>query len=323
MSTTSSSPVTGVGRHTLPAPADGTPRQQSRRSRFAGTSLLIPAAVVIVPLLVILVVQGFVLVTHNENLLIPGSGNRWIGFGNFIRAFTDPTLGASIWVTILYVVFGVGIEMIIGVGVALLLNGRIPGKGVIRALILIPMVITPVVAGLMWRLLLDPTSGFVNYMLGTLGLGSGHAFLANTSTALPVLIMVEVWENTPFVIIIVLAGLEALDPAPLEAAQIDGAGGWRMLAGVVLPMLRPVLAIVLLLRLIDAVKTFALVTAMTQGGPGTSTLAISYYVYQLGFQVFNIGYATTVGLIVSVAMVILMFPAATRLMGLRVRKARP
>lgn len=292
------------------------------RAALARWSLIVPAAVIIIPLLVIIVVQGFQLVTHDESLLRPGSGDIWVGWDNFVRAFQDPTLLGSIRVTLIYVVAGVAIEMVVGVGIAILLNGRMPGKGVLRALILIPMVLTPVVAGLMWRLLLDPTSGFVNYLLGILGLGSNHAFLSDPATALPAVIMVEIWQNTPFVIIIVLAGLEALDPSPFEAAQLDGAHGWKLLRNITLPMLAPVLSIVLLLRIIDAVKTFALVNTMTKGGPGTSTLAISNYVYRVGFETFDIGYATTVGFLVSVAVLIILFPTATRLMGLRIRKAR-
>ena len=297
-------------------------RRRNTRTLLARGSLLLPAAVVIVPLVLIILIQGVQLVTHSENLLRPGSADIFVGLDNFTRAFSDPNFLGSIRVTLTYVIVGVGFEMVIGVNIALLLNGRMPGKGVIRALILIPMVLTPVVAGLMWRLLLDPTSGFINYVLGVLGLGSDHAFLSDPATALPAIILVEIWQNTPFVIIIVLAGLESLDPAPFEAAQLDGAHGWRLIRHVTLPMLAPVLSIVLLLRLIDSVKTFALVNTMTKGGPGTSTLAISNYVYRLGFETFDIGYATTVGFIVSVAILILLFPAATRLMGLRIRKAR-
>lgn len=296
-------------------------KSRNARTRLAHATLLLPAAAVLVPLLAIIVVQGASLITHDENLSRPGSGTAWVGLDNFARAFTDPTLLGSIRVTVLYVIDGVGLEIILGVGIALLLNGKVPGKGVIRAIVLIPMVLTPVVAGLMWRLLLDPTSGFVNYLLGVLGLGSDHAFLSQTATALPAVIMVEVWQNTPFVIIIVLAGLESLDQSPLEAAQVDGAGRWQALRYVTLPMLSPVLTVVLLLRVIDAVKTFALIITMTQGGPGTSTLVISSYVYRTGFQTFDIGYSTTLGLIVSVAMVILLFPTAGRLMGLGGRKA--
>jgi multiple sugar transport system permease protein len=297
------------------------PRRRPLRPALARASLALPAALIIVPLLVVIVVQGVNLVTHAENLLRPGSENTFVGFDNFLRAFADPTLFGSIRVTLVYVLVGVGVELILGVSVALALHGRIPGKGVIRALVLIPMVLTPVVAGLMWRLLMDPTSGFINWFLETIGIG-GHAFLADPNTALAAVILVEIWQNTPFVVIIVLAGLESLDPSPFEAAQLDGAGGFRMLWNVTLPMLAPVLAIVVLLRVIDAVKTFALVNTMTKGGPGTSTLAISNYVYRLGFETFDIGYATTVGAIVSLVVLIVLFPTATRLMGLRIWKGR-
>lgn len=292
------------------------------KATLARLSLLIPALVIILPLLTIIFVQGAQLVTHGESLVRPGSGDKWVGMDNFIRAFQDPTLLGSIRVTLIYVITGVLVEMIVGVGIALLLHGRIPGKGIIRALILIPMVLTPVVAGLMWRLLMDPTSGFINYLLGELGLGSNHAFLSDPATALPAIILVEIWQNTPFVIIIVLAGLESLDKSPFEAAAIDGAHGWKTIRYITLPMLAPVLSVVVLLRVIDAVKTFALVNTMTKGGPGTSTLAISNYVYRVGFETFDIGYATTVGFIVSLAVLILLFPAATRLMGLKIRKGR-
>jgi len=284
------------------------------------TSLVLPAAVIIIPLLIIIVVQGIQLVTHAENLLRPDSADQFVGWDNILRALGDPTLLGSIRVTLIYVAIAVTIEMVVGVSIALALNGRIPGKGVIRALVLIPMVLTPVVAGLMWRLLLDPTSGFVNWMLDSVGIGS-YAFLSEPATALGAVILVEVWQNTPFVVIIVLAGLESLDPSPFEAAQLDGASAPRVLRHITLPMLAPVLSIVVLLRVIDAVKTFALVNTMTKGGPGTSTLAISNYVYRLGFETFDIGYATTVGFMVSLAVLIVLFPVATRLMGLRIRKA--
>ncbi|MGO2748147.1 carbohydrate ABC transporter permease [Microbacterium sp.] len=303
------------------APSRRPPRRTNWRTVRSRTSLVLPAAVIIIPLLIIIVVQGVQLVTHAENLLRPGSADQFVGWGNILRALGDPTLLGSIRVTLVYVAIAVAIEMVVGVSIALALNGRIPGKGLIRALVLIPMVLTPVVAGLMWRLLLDPTSGFINWALDAVGIGS-YAFLSEPSTALGAIILVEVWQNTPFVVIIVLAGLESLDPSPFEAAQLDGASAPRVLRHITLPMLAPVLSIVVLLRVIDAVKTFALVNTMTKGGPGTSTLAISNYVYRLGFETFDIGYATTVGFMVSLAVLIILFPVATRLMGLRIRKAK-
>ncbi|MFV0429194.1 MAG: carbohydrate ABC transporter permease [Arachnia sp.] len=270
----------------------------------------------IIPFLAIVIISGVWLSLTGENLLKPETAGNFVGLENFTRALTDPTLAQSVIVTVTYVALGVGIEMALGIAIALLMRRDFLGRGLVRALVLIPMVLTPVVAGLTWRLLMDPTSGTINWLLGSLGLGDSHAFLSNPSTALFAVIVVEVWQNTPYVIIIVLAGLESLDPAPLEAAQIDGATGWRNLIHVVLPMIRPVIAIVVLLRIIDAVKTFALIQTMTRGGPGTSTLAISNYVYRTGFEVFDIGYSSALGLVTSLALVVIIFPFARRMMGL-------
>jgi multiple sugar transport system permease protein len=290
-------------------------RKRKSRRFGQGSSLALPAAVVLLPFVLVVVVGGVWISLHAENLLKPGSGEALVGAQNYRQALHDPTLFVSLRVTLIYVLAAVTVEMILGTGIALLMRRHLPGKGLVRVLIMIPMILTPVVAGLTWRLLLDPTSGTANYLLGLVGLGSDHAFLANPSTALPAIILVDIWQNTPYVIIIVLAGLESLPSEPFEAAAIDGAHGWKLQRYLTLPMLKPVLAIVLLLRLIDAVKTFALVETMTKGGPGTSTLALSNYVYRSGFQLFNVGYSTTLGLLTSVALVVLIFPFARRLMA--------
>ena len=282
--------------------------------RLQHLSLALPAALLLIPFVLIVTIGGLWIAMHGENLLEPGSGEDFVGLGNFAQAITDPTLGTSIGVTVAYVVAAVLCETALGVGVALLMRKHFWGKGIVRSLVLIPMVLTPVVAGLTWRLLMDPTGGTVNYLLGLVGLGSDHAFLADPATALAAVILVDVWQNTPYVVIIVLAGLESLPPEPFEAAQLDGATGWKLFRHVTFPMLGPVLSIVVLLRAIDAVKTFALTQTMTKGGPGTSTLAISNYVYRVGFETFDIGYSSALGLVTSVALVVLIFPFARRLM---------
>src|SRR5699024_1403706 len=248
------------------------------RGRWTRVSLMVPAAVLFLPFLAVVLGRGFTISLYGENLLEPASADEFVGIGNYLRAFQDRTLLSSVWVTLAYMGVAVALQMLIGVGIALLMRRHFPPKAVMRALILIPMVLTPVVAGLTWRLLYDPTAGTVNWLLGVVGLGSDHAFLSNPSTALMAVTLVDVWQNTPYVIIIVLAGLEAIDSAPLEAASIDGATGSKAVWHVILPMARPVLAIVVMLRLIDAAKTFPLTQTMTEGGPGTATMAISNYV---------------------------------------------
>lgn len=284
------------------------------RQRAARLSLALPAVLLLIPFVCVVVAGGLWISLHSENLLRPGSGDALSGAANYTKAAADPVLRQSLWVTLVYVSVAVVVEVGLGTAIALLMRRQFVGKGLARVLVLLPMILTPVVAGLTWRLLLDPTSGTVNYLLGQLGLGSEHAFLANPSTALPAVILVDIWQNTPYVVIIVLAGLESLPHEPFEAAQIDGAVGYRLLRYVTLPLIRPVLAIVVLLRVIDAVKTFALAETMTKGGPGTSTLAISNYVYRTGFQLFDVGYSTTLGLVTSLALMVLIFPFAKRLM---------
>lgn len=285
-----------------------------RRAR--GWTLVLPSAAILVPFLAVILFYGVWMSMHGEKLTVPGSAGNYVGFDNFARAFSDATLRQSIWVTITYVAIAVFGQMAIGVSIALLMNRKFPGKPIVRALILIPMVLVPVVAALTWRLLMDPGNGMINWLLGQLGLGSNHAFLSDPATALFAVVLVDIWQNTPFVVIIVLAGLESLERAPFEAASLDGAHGWRMIRHITLPMLRPVLAIVVLLRVIDAAKTFALIQTMTRGGPGTSTMAISNYVYRTGFEVFDVGYAAALALLTSAALIVVIFPAARRLMGL-------
>lgn len=278
--------------------------------------MALPGAVILVPFLVVVLFYGVWMSVHGERLTVPGSADNFVGLDNFTRAFVDPTLRRSIWVTVSYVAIAVCGQMAIGVSIALLMHRNFLGKPIVRALILIPMVLVPVVAALTWRLLMDPSNGMINWFLGEIGLGSSHAFLSDPATALFAVVLVDVWQNTPFVVIIVLAGLESLEASPFEAASLDGAHGWRMIRHITLPMLSPVLAIVVLLRVIDAAKTFALIQTMTRGGPGTSTMAISNYVYRTGFEVFDVGYAAALALLTSAALVVVIFPAARRLMGL-------
>lgn len=289
-------------------------RRRPRRAR--GWTLALPGAVILVPFLVVVLFYGVWMSVHGERLTVPGSADNFVGLDNFTRAFVDPTLRRSIWVTVSYVAIAVCGQMAIGVSIALLMHRNFLGKPIVRALILIPMVLVPVVAALTWRLLMDPSNGMINWFLGEIGLGSSHAFLSDPATALFAVVLVDVWQNTPFVVIIVLAGLESLEASPFEAASLDGAHGWRMIRHITLPMLSPVLAIVVLLRVIDAAKTFALIQTMTRGGPGTSTMAISNYVYRTGFEVFDVGYAAALALLTSAALVVVIFPAARRLMGL-------
>lgn len=274
-----------------------------------------PALTIIIVASLAITATAIYLVTHTYNLV--GSQGAWIGWDNLDRLIHDPLILGTLQVTVEFVVGAVVLELVVGTGIALLLQNSFPGRRLVRSLILIPMVVSPIVVGLTWRMLLDPSAGLVNYFLGHLGLGGGHAFLANRHTALAAVVIVDCWQWTPFVVIIALAGLEALDQEPFEAARVDGANAFQILRYVTLPMLRPVLAIAALLRTIDAIKSFPLIYTMTNGGPGTTTMTTNLYAYRSGFVDFNLSYASTLGLAISVIATIILIPIATRLLGFR------
>lgn len=287
-------------------------RHGQRWQRF---TLGAPALAIIIVASLSITATAIYLVTHTYNLV--GSQGQSIGWDNFNRLIHDPLILGTLQVTAEFVIGAVALELVVGTGIALLLQRAFPGRRLARSLILIPMVVSPIVVGLTWRMLLDPSAGLANYFLGHLGLGGGHAFLANRHTALAAVVIVDFWQWTPFVVIIVLAGLEALALEPFEAARVDGANAFQTLRYVTLPMLRPVLAIAALLRTIDAVKSFPLIYTMTNGGPGTTTMTTNLYAYRSGFVNFNLSYASTVGLAVSVITTIILIPIATRLLGFR------
>jgi multiple sugar transport system permease protein len=177
------------------------------------------------------------------------------------------------------------------VGLAILMNQNIVGKGLVKTLFLLPMVATPVAVGLIWVLIYEPNIGIANVFLEKLGL-PGQEWLTSQSLVMPSLIFIDIWEWTPMIALIVLAGLVSLPKDPYEAAMIDGANTWQSFTKITLPLLKPTLYSAVLLRMIDALKTFDIIYATTQGGPGTSSQTINIYGYVLGFQYFKIGQAS-------------------------------
>jgi multiple sugar transport system permease protein len=298
-----------------PAVAPRRKRGGQRGQRLQRFALGAPALTIIIVASLGITTTAIYLVTHTYNLV--GSQGHWIGWDNLDRLIHDPLILGTLRVTAEFVVGALVLELVVGTGIALLLQHAFPGRRLVRSLILIPMVVSPIVVGLTWRMLLDPSAGLVNYFLGHLGLGEKYAFLANRHTALAAVVIVDFWQWTPFIVIVVLAGLEALEHEPFEAARVDGANAFQTLRYVTLPMLRPVLAIATLLRTVDAIKSFPLIYTMTNGGPGTTTMTTNLYAYRSGFVNFNLSYASTIGLAISVITTIILIPIATRLLGFR------
>lgn len=219
-------------------------------------------------------------------------GWQFIGLGNFAMILrADPYFWTSVRVTLAYVGAALGLELLLGLGIALLLHRRASGGGTVQTLLILPTMMTPVVVGIVWRLLYNPELGILNYVLSGFGIPPQN-WLGDLRTAMAAVIAADVWEWTPFVALVLLAGLRTMPVEPFEAGAIDGASSWQVFRYITLPLLRPTLLVALLLRLMDAFKTFDLVFVLTKGGPGMSTEVLSYYTYRYGFKFFHMGYAS-------------------------------
>jgi len=192
----------------------------------------------------------------------------------------------------------VGIEFLLGFALALLLNRDFRGKRVLVSLAVVPMMIAPVAVGLMWRVALNYELGIVTYLIRSVGIPLKEALLGTSATALPTLMVIDIWQWTPFIFLIMLAGLHGLPKEPYEAAQVDGASKWQIFRMLTLPLLKPLIVIALLLRVIDAFKTFDQVYILTGGGPGNVTDLVCMFAYRINFKVYNLGYGASVVLVI-------------------------
>ena len=259
------------------------------------------------------VVMGYSIYMAVRDINLVKSASAFVGADNFIALFHDARAWGSLWRTVVFSVSATGIEILLGLGLALYLNRPFAGRKLVRTLLLIPMIMTPVVSGLIWRVFYDPNSGVINYYLGQLGLGSKHNWLGSTDLAMISVIVADVWQWTPFVFLILAAGLDAMPGEPLEAAEVDGASPLQRFIHVVLPLLAPSLMIAFLLRIIDSVKTFDIIYVMTRGGPSLATETTNMYAYIQGFNNFNISYATVINLTITVIITFIFTTVYTRL----------
>jgi multiple sugar transport system permease protein len=211
-------------------------------------------------------------------------GGAFVGLDNYQYLLADPVFVHSLRVTFAYTAAAVAAQMVLGLCIALLLNVDLPYMRTLRTALVVPMMITPIVGALCWKLLLDPSHGLFNYWIG-----QNIVWLGMPGTALASVWVVNLWHNTPYVALILLAGLRSLPSEPREAAAIDGAGRLRMLWHVTLPLLRPYLLVALLLRVIFEFRAFDSIYAMTGGGPANATMVLSMYTYLASFSRFDFG----------------------------------
>ncbi len=241
---------------------------------------------------------------HRWTLRTFKQGVPFVGFENYQQLFSNPEFWNSLRITFTFVFLAISLEFILGMGLALLLNHDLKAKGLIRSFILLPMMCTNVVIGLTWRLLFNYEFGIINYYLNQLGFASVE-WLSSPKIALWSVVLVDVWNTTSFVALLLLAGLQSLPEEPFEAARIDGANSVQTFLYLTLPLLRQTILVALLWRLIDTFRIFDVVYLLTAGGPARTTETVSIYIYRYGFQAFNLGFASAASYIMIVIMLII------------------
>lgn len=233
----------------------------------------------------------------------------WVGIQNYINLLADEAFHESFWVTLKFAFIVVLIEMMIGVGLALLLDRNIRGMSLLRTIFILPMMIAPIVVGLMWRYMYHPTVGVFNQTLKSWGF-EGVPWLSDPTWSLASIIIADVWQWTPFIFILALAALQSLPRSALEASRIDGASGWQQIIYIKIPLMMPVLIVTLLLRLIDAFKVLEVILVMTNGGPGLSTEILALRISRTASEFRELGEAAAMSnflLILLLALTLVMF----------------
>ena len=267
------------------------------RERLFGYGLLLPTLAVIALVILYPLAEGFRISLFRMRL-ISASPPRMIGFDNYIELFQDPQFWFTLRTTLVWTVANVVAQLGLGVALAVLLNERLKARGLFRSVALIPYIVPSVVAALIWRWMYDGSSGIINAILLRLGIIDAYRpWLGEVATALPAVIIESVWKGTPFVMIMLLAGLQTILPEYYEAGAIDGASAWQRFRDITLPLLRPTIAVATILTTVYTVNNFNAIWLMTQGGPLRSTEILFVWAYKVAFDRFDFGMAATISVV--------------------------
>jgi multiple sugar transport system permease protein len=285
------------------------------------------ATILLAPAVIYMTVVGFyplvysIYISFTNYNPVQGQLGDLIGFANYIAAFSDRQFWHSLLLTGIFTALSVGLSLCLAILLALLFNNDLPGFLVLRTIVLIPMLVTPIAVGIIWRTMMNPEQGLLNFLLSLIHVAP-QAWVGSSRTAFASVLLVDVWEWTPFLFIIILAGLRGLPASPFEAAAIDGAGRLRVFFNITLPMLKPVIVIAALLRMIDAARTYDTVFLLTRGGPNFATDLGSIYLQRVNFQFFNLGYGSALSFIMLffVVVVVLIFVKLTGFLRLVAEK---
>jgi multiple sugar transport system permease protein len=268
-------------------------------------AMVLPAVAIVALLILLPLVYSVFLSLFDWRLLDMNRVKAWAGLDNYVRFFSDQALRVALLNTVLFVIGSVTVELVLGFIVATALFNINEGRRLANAIVLLPMIVTPVVTALLWRYLLDPQFGLVAQTMTLFGANGGIDVWGSPTIALPGLMLVDIWQWTPFVILVLHAGMLSIPIEQFEAATMDGAGQLRLAWNIVLPAIMPQVLLVLLFRTMDTYRLFDTVFVLTRGGPGDATETIGLYTYRTGFSYTQMGYAMALSILILVTVAII------------------
>ena len=249
-----------------------------------------------------------------------GQRFNFVGLANYLALIDSERFRTALLNTFVFTIAAVSVELVVGLGLALVVNRIRRGVSIFRTLLLVPLMVSGIIVSVIWKILLDPTVGILNYGLHVLGIAP-IGFLGDPGLAMASIVLIDLWWQSAFVFIILLAGLGSLPQEPLEAAEVDGAGTLQRLRYVILPMLRPVILVVLLFRTIDCLKVFAIIFGTTGGGPLTTTELVQVLAYRVAFKQLNMSQSMT--MMVIFTLIVLIIVLAYQWIGRSAETDRP
>jgi multiple sugar transport system permease protein len=283
--------------------------------------LITPASIIIIFFALFPLFYAIMLSFRHVDLTSAVGIGPYVGLDNYRFALNDRIFWESTRRTLTFAIGAVSIEMVFGVAIAFVLNGLRWFKGIVRSLLILPIASAPAAVGLVWRYMYHPDFGVYNGILATLGLPEQN-WLGDVRLAMPSVIIFDIWQWTPFVALIVLAGLQSLPREPFEAAELDGASTWRVLRRLTFPMLAPVLTLVFVLRSIDAIRLYDAILSLSHGGPGTATETLTYYLYRISLKYFRLDIGSAIALLFLYATVVFTAVALRSMMRIQAERAR-
>jgi len=268
--------------------------------------MVVPVFVTFGLLLVYPLAYGFYISLRDYNIV--RQIDKFVLFKNYIELFHDKVFLASVYRNLIYVGGVVAANFLVGLGMALLINKGFKGRSVVTLLLILPMLLVPSTAAVLWRFLYDIEFGSINHILDFLGLGR-HSWLGSKNTALYAVMVADIWASTPYVFLILLAGLRSLPQDCFEAARMDGASSWQLFRYITLPLLFPIIMIVVIFKTVDTFKAFDYLWVMTRGGPGRSSHIISTYTYEHAFQYYEFGSGASMSIFTTIIilMIVMLF----------------